>query len=191
MDKMGETHPCWHSALGVDMRGDRILMMLLLGGVAIGCTLVLYPFFSAILWAAILTYTTWPLFQWCRRRLHLGTHATAALMVGAMAVLVVLPLALAVPVNRADVEQLRQEITGALEGGLPEPPAWVDAIPVMGPSLSERWSQWAEDLTTMVAFFRPYFGMAGETALSVLLGLANGVLLFMLALFVAILFFGY
>jgi predicted PurR-regulated permease PerM len=171
------------------MRGDRILMMLLLGGVAIGCTLVLYPFLSAILWAAILTYTTWPLFQWCRRQLHLGTHATAGLMVGVMAVLVVLPLALAAPVNRADVEQLRQEITSVLEGGLPEPPAWVGNIPLIGSSISERWSEWAEDLTTMVTFFRPYFGMAGEAALSVLLGLANGILLFLLALFIAFFFF--
>ncbi len=48
------------------MRAEQILMMLLLGGVGIGCTLVLYPFFSAILWAAILTYTTWPMYEWCR-----------------------------------------------------------------------------------------------------------------------------
>ena len=37
------------------MLPERILMTLLLGGVAIGCVFVLYPFFSAILWAAILT----------------------------------------------------------------------------------------------------------------------------------------
>jgi predicted PurR-regulated permease PerM len=189
MDKDRAARPCCRRNMGIGMRGDRILMMLLLGGVAVGCTLVLYPFFSAILWAAILTYTTWPLFQWCRRRLRLGTRAAAGLMVGAMAVLVVLPLALAVPGSSADVDRLRQEIAQVLQSGLPEPPAWVGTLPLIGPSLAERWSEWAEDLSTMVAFFRPYFGMAGEVALGVLLGLANGVLLFLLALFVAFFFY--
>ena len=35
------------------MIAERVLMGLLLGGVAVGCTLVLYPFFSALLWAAM------------------------------------------------------------------------------------------------------------------------------------------
>ncbi len=171
------------------MRGDRILMMLLLGGVAIGCTLVLYPFFSAILWAAILTYTTWPMFEWCRRTLKLGSRATSLLMVVAMTVLVVLPLALAVPSNRADVDELRAQITAALQYGLPEPPAWINSVPLIGPSVAEQWSQWAEDLSSMVAFFQPYFGMAGEVLLGMLLGVGRGVLLFMLALFIAFFFF--
>ena len=37
------------------MTAERVLMGLLLGGVAIGCVLVLYPFISALLWAAIAT----------------------------------------------------------------------------------------------------------------------------------------
>ena len=43
------------------MTAERVLMGLLLGGIGIGCVQVLYPFFSAILWAAILTYTAWPM----------------------------------------------------------------------------------------------------------------------------------
>jgi predicted PurR-regulated permease PerM len=38
-------------------------------------------------------------------------------------------------------------------------------------------------------FFKPYFGMAAEFGLSLLLGVANGVLKFLLALFVAFFFF--
>ena len=171
------------------MRGERILMMLLLGGVAIGCTLVLLPFFSAILWAAILAYTTWPLFMWCRRRLKLGQTATSGLMVGVMAVLVVLPLALAVPTSSADIDALKRDVDGLLQTGLPALPAWFSDVPLIGPMLAERWQGWAEDLGTMVSFFQPYFGMAGTVALQILLGLANGVLLFALSLFVAFFFF--
>ena len=45
----------------VDRPGPRkvhLQPMPLLGGVAIGCVLVLYPFLSALLWAGILVYTT-------------------------------------------------------------------------------------------------------------------------------------
>jgi predicted PurR-regulated permease PerM len=171
------------------MRGERILMMLLLGGVAIGCTLVLLPFFPSILWAAILAYTTWPLFIWCRRRLRLGQTATSGLMVTVMAVIVVLPLALAAPTSSADIEALKQEATSLMQTGLPALPVWFVDVPVIGPMLAERWQGWAEDLGTMVSFFQPYFGMAGTVALQVLLGLANGVLLSLLSLFVAFFFF--
>ncbi len=171
------------------MLAERILMTLLLGGVAVGCTLVLYPFFSAILWAAILTYTTWPMFEWCRNKLRLGRGTAAGLMVVVVAIVVVLPLALAVPGGAGDVDQLRQEIMQALQTGLPTAPSWLVDVPVIGPSLTDLWDSWAQDLTTMVQFFKPYFGLVGEIVLSLLLGLANGVLLFLLALFVAFFFY--
>ena len=85
------------------MLAERILMTLLLGGIAIGCTLVLYPFFASILWAAILTYTTWPLYEWVRARTGMGHAAAAGAMVAAVAIVVVLPLALAVPGGADDI----------------------------------------------------------------------------------------
>src|SRR5579863_2149768 len=37
---------------GIDQRmtAERLLLALLLGGIGVGCVLVLYPFFSAVLW---------------------------------------------------------------------------------------------------------------------------------------------
>jgi len=164
-------------------------MALLLGGVGIGCVQVLYPFFSAILWAAILTYTTWPIHEWLRPRLHLGRVAAALLMVLIVAVVVVLPLALAAPSGADDAGKLRTLIQDTLQAGLPDAPAWVAAVPVVGQTVADLWNSWAADLTAMKAFFQPYFGMAAEAGLSLLLGLANGVLSFVLALIVAFFFF--
>ena len=75
-----------------DMTVERILMGLLLGGVAIGCVLVLYPFFSALLWAGILVYTTWPVFQWLRLHLHLKRMWAAGLMVTQRSSVEILPM---------------------------------------------------------------------------------------------------
>ena len=96
------------------MLPERILMTLLLGGVAIGCVFVLYPFFSAILWAAILTYTTWPMFEWCRQKLGLSNFGAAAVMVLVVAVVVVLPMGLAVPTSASDVDQISKTVNEAL-----------------------------------------------------------------------------
>jgi predicted PurR-regulated permease PerM len=55
------------------MTAERVLLALLLGGIGIGCVLVLYPFFSSLLWAAILVFTTWPVCSGCASRF--GWHA--------------------------------------------------------------------------------------------------------------------
>ncbi len=167
------------------MNAERLLMGLLLGGVAVGCAVVLYPFLSALLWAAILAYTTWPIYRRLQSRLGLGRMGAAAAMVGITAVLVVLPLALAAPGGAGDVAQIERAVQDALAGGLPGSPAWVYELPVVGPTLGGLWDAWAADLSAMVTFFRPYFGIAAQFGLGLLLGLANGVMLFLLALFVA------
>ena len=104
------------------MIAERILMGLLLGGVAIGCVLVLYPFLSALLWAGILVYTTWPVFEWLRLHLHLRRMWAAVLMVTLTAVVLVLPIGVAAPGSADDVTHLRHAIMDGLRAGLPDSP---------------------------------------------------------------------
>jgi len=104
-------------------------------------------------------------------------------------VVVVLPMALAVPGGADDAEHLRHEVQNALQSGLPDAPSWLTEVPIIGTSLSDRWNDWAADLTSMVSFFKPYFGVVGEVLLDGLLGLAHGVVLFGLALFIAFFFY--
>ena len=47
---------------------------------------------------------------------------------------------------------------------------------------------WAADLSVMVNFFKPYFGMIAENGLNVLLGIAGGLLQFLIALLIAFFF---
>jgi predicted PurR-regulated permease PerM len=173
------------------MTAERVLMAILLGGIAVGCWIVLYPFISALLWAAILTFTTWPVYEWLRQRSRMNRAGTAGVMVLATAVIVVLPLALAAPSGADDVNQLEKVVRDAIQAGLPSAPDWVGQLPVVGPRLAEIWNTWAADLSAMVAFFQPYFGIAAQFVLGLLLGLASGVLQFLLALFVSFFFFAW
>ena len=173
------------------MTAERVLMALLLGGIGVGCVLVLYPFFSALLWAAILVFTTWPVCEWLHIHMRLRRGAIAGVMVALTAVVLVLPLALAAPGGANDVNHLRGAIEDALRAGLPGAPDWVFDVPLVGPTFGALWNRWAADITVMVEALRPYFGIVLEGGLSLLLGLANGVLLFVLALFIAFFFYLY
>jgi predicted PurR-regulated permease PerM len=173
------------------MIAERILMGLLLGGVAIGCVLVLYPFLSALLWAGILVYTTWPVFEWLRVHLHLRRMWAAVLMVTLTAVVLVLPIGVAAPGSADDVTHLRHAIMDGLRAGLPDSPLWVFDIPLVGNIIGDLWNRWAADISVMLEALRPYFGIVVEDGLSLLLGIANGVLMFLLALFVAVFFYIY
>ncbi len=166
-------------------------MGLMLGGVAVGCVLVLYPFFSALLWAGILVYTTWPVFDWLRSHLHLRRVWAAGLMVTLTAVVLVLPIGVAAPGSSDDVTHLRHVVMDSLRAGLPDAPLWVFDIPLLGPTVGELWNRWAADISVMLEALRPYFGILVEGGLSLLLGIANGVLMFLLALFVAFFFYVY
>ena len=167
---------------------ERVIAGALLAGLAVGCAVVLEPFFSAILWGAILVYTTWPLFAWIRATLAVGSRPAAGIMVLLTAVLIVLPIALAAPAGADDANALRHSFQAALDAGLPDAPAWLPAIPVVGPNLAEYWNRWAADLSVMVAFFSPWFGMLAEQGLKILLSLASGLVQFIIALVVAFFF---
>ena len=134
-------------------------MGLLLGGIALGCFAVLYPFFSALLWAGILVFTTWPVHEWVRARLHLRRTFSALAMVALTAIVLVLPIALAAPGGAEDVARLRRAIEAALRGGLPTAPPWLGDLPLVGPSLAELWDHWAADIGALLTAFRPFFGL--------------------------------
>jgi predicted PurR-regulated permease PerM len=173
------------------MTAERVLMGLLLGGLAAGCVLVLYPFLSALLWAGILVFTTWPVVEWLRIHLHLTRGPASIVMVLLAAVVLVLPIALAAPSGADDVTRLRHSIEASLRAGLPDSPLWVFDVPLIGPTVGGLWNRWAADISVMLEALRPYFGILLEGGLGLLLGIANGVLMFVLALFIAFFFYVY
>lgn len=104
-----------------------------------GCLLVLSPFLSALLWAVILTFSTWGLYE--RLLQQLGGRATLAALVmtlGLVAVLVVPLMALTLTLG----DNLRNLATAArhvLDTGMPAAPLWFARVPLVGTSLTEYW----------------------------------------------------
>ncbi len=104
---------------------------------------------------------------------------------------VVLPLALAAPESANDVYHLRHNIEQALHEGLPAAPAWLSGLPAVGPGLADVWNNWAADLTEAFVPLRPYLGIVLEALFHLFLGIADGVLKFILALFITFFFYVY
>ena len=73
-------------------RFDRTVGMLALVALVAGILLVLRPFVSAVLWAIVLTYSTWPVFEHLRRRLRGSNTYAAAAMTVLLAAVILLPI---------------------------------------------------------------------------------------------------
>lgn len=170
-------------------RIEQIAGIVLVGAIVIGCGLVLRPFVSAILWAAVLCFATWPLHElflkWLRGRRNLA----AALMTALLSLVLIAPFLV---VGLTFTENVRSAMTwiGSQEQiQLPPPPGWVERVPLVGQKISESWSDLAPDAMSAIAKLRPRFEEAGLWLLRHSLDVAAGV--FQLIMSVLIAFFLY
>lgn len=173
---------------GHTLTAERILRFLLLAGIAYGCIAVLVPFSSALLWAGVLTYTTWPLFQYLRR--SMGANAASLIMTVLCAVCVVFPLALLASACVASGPRWAAQLTTLFGqvNQLPPLPRWLDNLPVFGPDIHHRWALWSRNLGLAAAELRPYAGGIIQSVLSVLMQMASGALHLVTALFISFFF---
>jgi predicted PurR-regulated permease PerM len=97
----------------------------------LGCLYVLRPFLAAILFAAAVVISSWPLYLKLRQRMR-GRRTLAALtMTLTLTLLVVIPLAL-VAYNLADNAAAAFEELRRLGHGNLQPPPWLRSIPLLG-----------------------------------------------------------
>jgi predicted PurR-regulated permease PerM len=121
-------------------RIDRIAAITIAILLTAGCIVVLYPFVSALLWAVILCFVTWPTFLWGVRLLGGRRTLAATLMALLVAPFVAVGLSLA-----DNVSHLTAVISQGLEHGPPAPPAWVADLPLVGHRLHLAWQTLTHD----------------------------------------------
>ena len=152
---------------------------------AVGCFLVLRPFLSALLWAAILVYSTWPLFRLLRERARLSRGWAALAMVAVEFLLIGVPLFFAAPTNREDIDGIRGSVESLLTQGMPGMSDWLGRLPGVGTTLAS----WTADLdfgvASLVEMVQPYAGTVAQAVLSLLLTMLSGIAEVFLAIFFA------
>ena len=123
----------------------RALLGILVGALVVLCVLVLRPFIAPILWAAILAYVTWPLYDRLRlpfRRFNTAAASVMTLLVVAMAIV---PLSwLLVLMQRELIDAYRIFNTYVSQGSHTLPQAIRDT-PWIGAWLQDRLDRYAGD----------------------------------------------
>ncbi|MCB2055001.1 MAG: AI-2E family transporter [Geminicoccaceae bacterium] len=170
---------------------ERFAGWALLALLVTGCVLVLMPFLSPILWAAILVFTTWPAFRMVEERLGHRTIPAALVMTLGLATALVLPVVLVGTSLADNVEDALRDLRAQIDSGPGpmEPPGFLAAIPLIGESLAAYWRQLATNTGQLVGVALPYLTPLRDAAVKSGLTIGRGVL--ELSLSVLITFFFY
>jgi predicted PurR-regulated permease PerM len=170
-------------------RFDRRVGMIALAALVIGCLLVLRPFVSSVLWALVLSYTTWPLFLRVRHALR-GHGALAALtMTVLLAVVIVVPvmvLGFSLGDNVAPVVDAGRRI---MVEGLPDPPHWVASLPLIGGQVEAYLREMAHDSAKLMSVLAQLLDPLKSWLVSGGLKLGEGLLYLVLSVVLAFFFY--
>ena len=126
-------------------RVDTILGYGTLGALALGCLLVLMPFVTALLMAAILTYSTWPVYVRLRKTVGGRSNLAAGLMMLGACVILIAPFVFVAASLADSASELVDALRKAFENGPPALPAWIASLPLVDETLVNYWQNLSHD----------------------------------------------
>lgn len=168
---------------------DRLLVQILLLALLGGCLWVLAPFGSALFWAAVLAFASWPLMRRLTGWLKGRETVAAALLTLVWVVLVAVPLVW-LGFNLADhVRDASVFLKNIQVVGLPTPPTWLASIPLVGERLVSLWQTLGQQGTALFDTVRPYLGQVGNWLLARSAQIGGGMLELVLSLVLVFFFY--
>jgi len=156
---------------------------------AAGCVVVIGPFIAALIWAVVLTISTWSTFERVKRLVGDRATLAATIMTLLLSLVLLVPLVFAGVKLADNAVTLGRIVSGLVERGPPPPPAWIADIPLVGPELAERWDEISGDAKAFFAALKPYVGGVTNWLIASAGKLGRGIL--DLALSVVVTFFFY
>lgn len=171
------------------MDNKRLARIVLVTLLALGCFLILQPFVAAILFAAILCVTTWPLHGWLLARLGGRPALTATLMTLLLMLVVLIPMVF-LAISLADaVPPLAEKLRGVVLRAAMGPPEWLARIPIVGSQLDAYWHSLAESREEFNKLLKQLYDPARMVLLKTVALAGEGLLQIVLVLFIAFFFY--
>ena len=170
-------------------RLDRHAGTVALVALVLGCLVVLRPFVSSVLWALVMTYSTWPLYLRVRGLLRGRATAAAAIMTLLLTLVLVMPVMILGFTLGDSIAAVGAGIRRAAQEGLPDPPTWVAGLPLVGASLDTYLRAMAHDGARVTAELARLLDPLKAWLLSGGLKLGAGLLFLVLSVVVAFFFY--
>ncbi|MFZ0827824.1 MAG: AI-2E family transporter [Verrucomicrobiia bacterium] len=164
--------------------GWAVLLVLLAG-----CLIVLRPFVSALLWAVILCFTSWPVYRRLLGWLGNRNALASLVMTLGMVLIVLLPFVVVGTTLADNVNQLTDATKHWIENGPPAPPDWLARVPVVGAQAVDYWQSMAADTSKIWTEVQRLIEPASAWLLMGGLALGGGVIQLALSIFVAFFLF--
>jgi len=102
---------------------------------------ILRPFLGALVWALMIVVATWPVMRRLQAWLWGSRKLAVAAMTGALLLVLVLPLSLAIGTIVANANEIVAWATNLRSFVLPPPPAWLGTLPLIGTQAVELWEK--------------------------------------------------
>src|SRR5215470_15580358 len=170
-------------------RFERIISGIVALLLVVGCLLVLRPFVSALLWAVVLCFSSWPLYGRLLRLVRGRRTLAALLMTLAMILVVLLPFVIIATAVSDDVRDLTAAVRQWLETGPPAPPDWLGKVPIVGRRSAEYWQSLTTDSTKLLHEARRLIAPAGSVLVLIGKMLISGLLQLTLSILIAFFLF--
>ena len=154
-----------------------------------GCLLVMRPFVSALLWAVVLCFASWPVYEKLLRWLGNRRTLVATLMTLAMILIILLPFVIVGSSLAENIKDFTAAVRSQIEKGPPEPPAWLAKIPVVGQKTADQWQALAHDTAKLWTELRRFIEPVSSWLLKAGFGLGRGLLGLALSIFIAFFLF--
>ena len=160
----------------------RIVLVTLL---ALGCFLILQPFVAAILFAAIICVTTWPLHVWLLTRLGNRPALASSLMTLLLMLVVLLPMVLLAAGLADAVPPLADKLRALFERAILGPPDWLSGIPFVGDQLAAYWQGLTESREELNKLLKQFYDPTRKLLLKIVTLTGEGLLQLVLVLFIS------
>jgi len=170
-------------------RIESIVRRVIITVIVIGCLVVLRPFVSALAWAAILCFCSWPLYLRLGKLFRGRKEAAAGVMTALVALVMVVPFVI-VGLSFADnIAHLLDRISAVRANGLPPAPEWVSQIPLFGDMIQNYWSGLAANTDTLMVLLKQLLVYSRAWLLARGLNIAEGILQLSLSVMMAFFFY--
>jgi predicted PurR-regulated permease PerM len=139
---------------------ERIMVVAVVASLAAACLAVTQPFVIPLIWATILTVSTWPVYRRLRDRLGGRGKTAAALMVLLLFLILTVPIVLLIASLAENARAIGGLVGEAPRLRVPGPPGFLTGLPLVGPAIEAFWRGATANAGATLEQVQPYIARA-------------------------------